>query len=72
MRWPIRVLLPGACVIIAFLCLSLVDGWIPRILGSATLPVLAFVLGGLIYRDVIRRDRRDGLLNRSDAGRATR
>ena len=72
MRWPIRVLLPGACVIIAFLCLSLVDGWIPRILGSATLPVLAFALGGLIYRDLIRRDRRDGLLNRSDAGRATR
>lgn len=72
MRLPIRVLLPGACVVIAFLCLSLVDGWIPRILGSATLPVVAFVLGGLIYRDLIGRDRRNALLNRSNSDHVTR
>ena len=53
----IRVTLAVASMVIAWLCLTLVGFWIPRVLGEATLPVLAFLLGALIYRDLLRRDR---------------
>jgi hypothetical protein len=62
----IRVGLAVASIVIAWLCLTLVGFWIPRVLGDATLPVLAFLLGALVYRDLLRRDR-----GRPAAGRST-
>ena len=61
----IRVALAVASMVIAWLCLGLVGFWIPRVLGEATLPVLAFLLGALIYRDLLRRDRGRAATGRS-------
>jgi hypothetical protein len=35
-----------------------VGSFVPQILGPATQPILALVLGGLIYRDIVRRDQK--------------
>ena len=43
--------------VIALLCIALVGGVIPQLLGAATNPIVAIVLGGLIYRDIVRRER---------------
>lgn len=42
--------------VIALLCIALVGGVIPQLLGAATNPIVAIVLGGLIYRDIVRRE----------------
>jgi len=42
--------------VIAALCVALVGWFVPQVLGPATNPVLAVILGALIYRDIIRRD----------------
>jgi hypothetical protein len=44
-------------LVAASLVIWLVGSWIPPFLGNATNPILAFILGSLIYRDIIRRDR---------------
>jgi hypothetical protein len=41
----------------AALCIGLVDPIIPRILGAATGFIVTIVLGWLIFRDIVRRDR---------------
>ena len=43
-------------LVIAALCVALVGWFVPQVLGPATNPVLAVILGALIYRDIIRRD----------------
>ena len=53
-----RVLIAFGCLVAAWLCIALVGWFVPQILGPATQPILAFVLGGLIYRDILRRDQR--------------
>lgn len=42
-------------LVAASLVIWLVGSWIPQVLGTATNPILAFILGALIYRDVLRR-----------------
>ncbi len=41
----------------AALCIALVEPVIPRIVGAATGFILSVVLGWLIFRDIVRRDR---------------
>jgi len=53
-----RVLIAFGCFVAGWLCVALVGWFVPQILGPATQPILAFVLGGLIYRDIVRRDRK--------------
>jgi hypothetical protein len=53
-------------LVIAALAMSLVGGFLPQLLGSWTGPVATVLLGGLVFRDIARRDRR-----RNAAGRAT-
>jgi hypothetical protein len=61
MFWLRRALLAIACLVIAALCMTLVGWLVPQVLGPATKAVVAVVLGGLIYRDILRRERgRDG------------
>ena len=43
-------------LVMAALVIALVGGVVPKVLGSATDPVLAIVLGGFIFRDIVRRD----------------
>jgi peptidoglycan/LPS O-acetylase OafA/YrhL len=52
-----RVGIAIGSLVAASLPVWLVGSWIPQILGTATNPILAFVLGGLIYADIVRRDR---------------
>jgi zinc transporter ZupT len=60
MVWLRRVLVAIGSFVAGWLCLA-VGGWfVPQILGPATTIVLAFVLGGLIYRDIMRREGRGG------------
>jgi hypothetical protein len=42
--------------VIAVLCIALIGGVIPQLLGAATNPIVAIVLGGMIYRDIVRRE----------------
>jgi hypothetical protein len=42
-------------LVAASLVIWLVGSWIPQVLGTATNPILALILGGLIYRDILRR-----------------
>ena len=44
-------------LVIAYLCVALVAGAIPQLLGTATNAVVTIVLGGLVYRDIVRRER---------------
>jgi hypothetical protein len=63
-----RVLIAFGCLVAGWLCIALVGGFVPQILGPATQPILAFVLGGLIYRDIVRRDQRQApVANESQA-----
>ena len=41
----------------ASLIVWLFGSWIPQILGTDTNPILTFILGSLIYADIVRRDR---------------
>ena len=52
-----RVGIAIGSLVAASLVIWLVGSWIPQVLGTATNPILAFVLGGLIYADIVRRDR---------------
>ena len=45
-------------LVIAALAMTLVGPWLPRPLGAATVPIVTIVLGGLIFQDIARRDRR--------------
>jgi hypothetical protein len=61
MFWLRRALLAIACLAIAALCMTLVGWLVPQVLGPPTNAVVAVVLGGLIYGDILRRERgRDG------------
>jgi hypothetical protein len=51
-----RVGIAIGSLVIAALCVALVGWFVPQVLGPATNPVLAVILGALIYRDIIRRD----------------
>jgi hypothetical protein len=42
--------------VIAVLCIALIGSVIPQLLGAATNPIVAIVLGGMIYRDIVRRE----------------
>jgi hypothetical protein len=53
-----RVLIAFGCLVAGWLCVALGGWFVPQILGPATQPILAFVLGWLIYRDIVRRDRK--------------
>ena len=53
-----RVLIAFGCFVAGALCVALVGSFVPQILGPATQPILALVLGGLIYRDIVRRDQK--------------
>jgi uncharacterized membrane-anchored protein len=53
-----RVLIVVGCLVAGWLCVALVGGFVPQLLGPVTQPVLALVLGGLIYRDIRRREAR--------------
>jgi hypothetical protein len=44
-------------LVIAYLCVGLVGGVIPQFLGTITNPVVTIVLGGLVYRDIVRTGR---------------
>lgn len=52
-----RVGIAIGSLVAASLVIWLVGSWIPQVLGTATNPILALILGGLIYRDIVRRDR---------------
>ena len=54
-----RVGIAFGSLVAASLIFWLIGSWIPipQLLGSATNPVIVFLLGGLIYRDIIRRER---------------
>lgn len=51
-----RVGIAIGSLVIAALCVALVGWFVPQLLGPATNPVLAVLLGALIYRDIVRRD----------------
>lgn len=44
--------------VIAGLCVALVGGFIPQLLGPATNVVVTILLGYAIFRDILRRERR--------------
>ena len=44
-------------LVAASLIIWMIGSWVPQFLGSATNPVVAFILGGLIYRDIVSRRR---------------
>ena len=52
-----RVGIAIGSLVAASLVIWLVGSWIPQVLGTATNPILALILGGLIYGDIVRRDR---------------
>jgi len=43
-------------LVIAWLAMSLVGWFLPQIAGSWTIPVATLILGGLVFRDIVRRD----------------
>ena len=43
-------------LVIAWLVMSLVGWFLPQIAGTWTIPIATLVLGGLVFRDIIRRD----------------
>ena len=45
-------------LVIAALVMSLIGAFIPPLLGTWTVPVGTFILGGLIFQDIARRDAR--------------
>ena len=47
-----------ASFIIAALCMTLLGGFVPQLLGPATNFAITFVLGYVIFRDIVRRERR--------------
>ena len=42
--------------VIAWLAMSLVGWFLPQIAGTWTIPIATLVLGGLVFRDIVRRD----------------
>ena len=52
-----RVGIAIGSLVAASLVVWLVGSWIPPFLGSVTNAVVAFILGGLIYADILRRER---------------
>ena len=51
--------LPGIAIgsfVIAYLAMSLVGWFLPQIAGTRTVPLATLVLGGLVFRDIVRRD----------------
>jgi hypothetical protein len=46
-----------ASFVIAGLCVALVGGFIPQLLGAATNLVVTILLGYAIFRDILRRER---------------
>jgi hypothetical protein len=50
-------------LVAASLVIWLVGSWIPQVLGTATNPILALILGGLIYRDILRRSSPPAVVN---------
>ena len=43
-------------LVIAWLAMSLVGWFLPQIAGTWTIPVATLILGGLVFRDIVRRD----------------
>ena len=36
--------------------MSLVGSFLPQIVGTWTIPIATLILGGLVFRDIVRRD----------------
>jgi hypothetical protein len=51
-----RLGLAFASFVIAVLCIALVGGFIPQLLGGETNLVVSVLLGFAIYRDILRRE----------------
>ena len=43
-------------LVIAYLAMSLVGWFLPQVIGTWTIPVATLILGGLVFRDIVRRD----------------
>ena len=67
-----RVGIAVGSFVAASLIIWLIGSWIPQLLGSATNPVIVFLLGSLIYRDILRRDRpRPPIVSTGPTGRSS-
>jgi uncharacterized membrane protein YvlD (DUF360 family) len=64
----IRIRLVGIAIgslFIAALAMSLVGTLIPPLLGTWTVPVATLILGGLVFQDIARRERRRSAADRA-------
>ena len=55
-------------LVIAVLAMLFVGPWIPQVVGAATVPIATIILGGLIFRDITRRDRSRQRLEQNGSG----